>query len=146
MQVLLDTNILLRSVQHSHPAFRLTRRAVRILYQRGHELCITPQNVAEFWNVCTRPRAVNDMGLSVPETDRHTSRLERVLTLLPDSPDCFLVWRRLVFEHEVAGAKVHDARLAALMRVHSVRSLLTFNIADFARFKDIEAVHPDDIV
>jgi predicted nucleic acid-binding protein len=31
------------------------------------------------------------------------------------------------------------------MRVHGVKRILTFNTRDFARFTDIEAVHPAEL-
>ncbi|MEI9814849.1 MAG: hypothetical protein WDO18_20395 [Acidobacteriota bacterium] len=42
--------------------------------------------------------------------------------------------------------KVHDTRLVAVMRTHGVAQIVTFNVADFARFSDIEILHPDDIL
>jgi hypothetical protein len=51
-------------------------------------------------------------------------------------------WRRLVITHSVAGARVHDARLVAAMRVHAVTHLLTLNTGDFARYREITAVDP----
>jgi predicted nucleic acid-binding protein len=39
---------------------------------------------------------------------------------------------------------VHDARLVALMNVHGVRQILTFNTGDFVRF-EIEALHPSAV-
>lgn len=48
MRVLVDTNIFLRAIQVRHSARPLTRKAVRSLYEQGHELCIAPRNVAEF--------------------------------------------------------------------------------------------------
>lgn len=65
MRVLVDTNVLIRSVQKSHPACRAARRALVTLYREGHELFLATQNVAEFWNVCTRPVDVNGLGLSI---------------------------------------------------------------------------------
>ena len=44
--------------------------------------------------------------------------------------------------HSVSGVQVHDARLVAATRVHGVKRILTFNDKDFARYTDIEAVHP----
>jgi predicted nucleic acid-binding protein len=44
--------------------------------------------------------------------------------------------------HNVSGVQVHDARLAAAMRVHGIERVLTFNERDFARYPDIQAVHP----
>jgi predicted nucleic acid-binding protein len=65
--------------------------------------------------------------------------------LLPDSPAVFTEWRRLVTEHRVAGAQVHDARLAAVANVYGVRSILTFNTADFRRFGKPAVLHPSDV-
>ncbi|MGH9327283.1 MAG: hypothetical protein ACRD2B_11465, partial [Terriglobia bacterium] len=53
-----------------------------------------------------------------------------MLTLLPDVPAIYAVWKRLVYEHGVQGVKVYDARLVAIMSVYAVESVLTFNTPD----------------
>lgn len=50
-------------------------------------------------------------------------------------------WKRLVVQRSVLGGKVHDAKLVAMMNVHDIRRILTFNTQDFARY-DIDAIHP----
>jgi predicted nucleic acid-binding protein len=145
MPVLVDTNILVRAVQRNHPLMRPARQALRALIQSGEQLCVTPQNIAEFWNVCTRSPDVNGLGNSIAATDRLTSRIETFFTVLPDSLEAFRHWRRLVIMYEVRGAKVHDARLAAIMQAHGLKQILTFNTADFKRFTDIETVHPIEL-
>lgn len=67
---------------------------------------------------------------------------EEKLRLLPDSLAVHEEWRTLLVTHGVSGVQVHDARLVAAMRVHSVKRILTFNDRDFVRYTDIEAVHP----
>lgn len=52
------------------------------------------------------------------------------------------LWRRLLVMHEVKGVQIHDARLAASMYVHGVTQLLTINVRDFRRFKELRAIHP----
>jgi hypothetical protein len=52
-------------------------------------LYLTPQNIAEFWNVCTRPIEVNGLGLSVELTDRDTNQLEQFFVILPDATEVF---------------------------------------------------------
>jgi len=42
----------------------------------------------------------------------------------------------------VLHGNLHDARLVAAMLAHPVKYILTFNDKDFARYTDIEAVHP----
>ncbi len=96
MRVLVDTNVLVRSVQRNHPHMRIARQALRSLAQQGDELCVTPQNIAEFWNVCTRPVTANGLGNSIAATDRLTARIEAFFTVLPDTIEAFREWRRLI--------------------------------------------------
>jgi predicted nucleic acid-binding protein len=65
--------------------------------------------------------------------------------LLPDSEAIYHEWRRLVVTHSVSGVKVHDARLAAAMKVHGIEHLLTLNPDDFTRYTDITVVHPGTV-
>ncbi|MGB7722241.1 MAG: hypothetical protein WBL65_20240, partial [Bryobacteraceae bacterium] len=99
------------------------------------------QNMSEFWNVATRPAPNNGLGFSVALALGEMEKIERLLTLLPDSPAVYGEWKRLVVQHSVLGSKVHDAKLVATMNVHGIRRILTFNTEDFTRY-DIEAIHP----
>jgi predicted nucleic acid-binding protein len=145
MRILVDTNILLRAVQPKHNACRIARRAVVALSRDGHELFLATQNVAEFWNVCTRPISANGLGLSIESTDRLTTQLGRFFEILPDSAHAFDIWRKLIVEHSVIGSKVHDARLVALMAASGIQRILTFNVADFERFPGIEVLQAESI-
>ena len=64
---LVDTNVLLRSVQRRSPSYRQARNAVVTLLRREDRLCIFPQNIIEFWSVATRPAQSNGLGLSLPQ-------------------------------------------------------------------------------
>jgi hypothetical protein len=55
-------------------------------------------------------------------------------------------WRRLVVEHGVTGAQVHDTRLVASMIAHGITHLLSLNDRDFVRYPDISVVHPQQMV
>src|SRR6266545_6321428 len=113
MRILLDTNVLVRAVQREHAASKVASHSVKTLHGKQHVLCLAPQNLAEFWNVCTRPAAVNGLGLTIASTDRYVAWLERMFLIVPDSMETFHEWRRLIVQHNVIGAKVHDARLVA---------------------------------
>lgn len=141
MSVLVDTNVLLRRTQPGHPSCEAAVNSVARLLAAGQTVCINPQNIAEFWNVATRPIAFNGLGFSVALTLREVETIERLLTLLPDSPAVYGEWKQLVSTHNVIGSKVHDARLVAAMNVHGVRNVLTFNGSDFARY-DVTVLDP----
>ena len=134
MKILIDTNVLVRSVERAHSLSRIARDGLRHLYQQSHELYVATQNISEFWNVCTRPTKLNGLGNTIEATSRLTTRLESFFTILPESMDTFRQWRGLVVAHGVKGAKVHDARLAATILAYKLDAILTFNADDFARF------------
>jgi len=50
-----------------------------------------------------------------------------------------------VINHGIAGKQAHDAHLVAIMKVHAVTSVLTFNVSHFRRFPGINALNPVDI-
>lgn len=142
---LLDTNILLRLSKRDDPRHGLVRTVLDTLTEQGADICCTPQNISEFWNVCTRPTDRNGFGLSILATDHALQAIERTVTILPDSEQIYRVWRGLVVRHRVSGVQVHDARLAAAMHVHGISHILTFNQPDFMHYASITVVHPQDV-
>ncbi len=145
IRILVDTNVLLRAIQLGNASCAVARSALKTLHQRNFELCLTPQNVREFWNVCTRPTDINGLGISTSGAERHTRLLERHFTVLPDSALTYTLWRNLVARHHVIGVKVHDAYLVAAMKAHGINRILTFNSTDFARYDDVECVGPQTL-
>lgn len=146
MRVLVDTNILLRSAQPNHPLSSLATHAVSKLIRQQDAVFFCSQNIAEFWNVATRPAEMNGLGLSHEEVLLEVSSIESLLTLLPDVPAIYAAWKQIVRDHRVQGVKVYDACLVATMSVYAVESLLTFNAADFKRYSNIAALHPSSLL
>jgi predicted nucleic acid-binding protein len=146
MRVLVDTNILLRSAQPNHPLCSQATHAVSKLLRQKDSVFFCAQNIAEFWNVATRPAEVNGLGLSQEEALQEVSIIENLLTLLPDVPAIYAVWKQIVQDHRVQGVKVYDARLVAVMSVYAVERVLTFNTADFKRYGNISALHPASVL
>jgi len=141
MSALVDTNVLLRRVQTGHEHQATAIKSVRQLIATGEAAHFTLQNISEFWNVMTRPTANNGFGFSVSLALREVEKIENILALLPDTPETYAEWKRLVVKHGVMGVKVHDARLVAIMNVHNIDRLLTFNGGDFVRY-GIKVVDP----
>ena len=146
MSYLLDTNVLARSIEANHPMHEGAARCVEILLDQDEMVCVLPQNLIEFWNVCTRPTDKNGLGQTPEVANQHITRFERVFVLLPDTPAIFHEWKRLVSNHTVSGAQVHDARIVAAMNVHGVNHLITFNGGDFRRYERVSIFNPREIV
>ncbi len=114
--------------------------SVKTFLYNGDRICLIPQNLIEFWNVATRPIANNGFGWTPAKTDVEISRLESLLTALPDSQAIYREWRKIVLDNSVLGKQVHDARIVAAMNVHQITKLLTFNTKDFKRFQNITLI------
>lgn len=145
MDYLSDTNIILRLAEPAHPMHGATLKAVTKLFTDGHNLCLLPQNLIEFWNVATRPANKNGLGWTAAQTDAEVTVLENTFTILPDTSAIYWEWRRLVAAHSVLGKQVHDARIAAAMKVHRITNLLTFNLDDFKRYSGIVLIDPTTV-
>lgn len=146
MSVLVDTNILLRSAQPNHPLSSQATQAVSKLIRQNDAVFFCSQNIAEFWNVATRPTNRNGLGMSPEEALQEVGNIEKSLTLLPDVPAIYSVWKQIVAAHKVLGVKVYDARLAAIMSVYAVDAVLTFNSVDFERFPNVRPIHPSSLL
>jgi len=139
MAVLLDTNILLRLAQPSHPNAQFAVRALGALRIDNEMLHITQQNIVEFWAVATRPIAANGLGFSTGQATAEVDALKRLFVLLPEIP-LQDAWERLVTAYRVSGKNAHDARLVAAMAVHGIDGILTFNTQDFVRYGEIRVL------
>jgi predicted nucleic acid-binding protein len=98
---------------------------------------IAPQNIYEFYVVATRPISANGLGLLAKEALYQIIELKKVFDLLPDTPDVYENWEKLLNDFEINGKTAHDARLVAFMQSHQIKQLFTLNVADFQRFEEI---------
>jgi len=142
---LIDTNVLLRSIDTEHAMYADAVSATSTLLDRGEALYVISQNLIEFWRTCTRPADRNGFGMTTSQALVELKRIESIFPRLPDVPDLYDEWRKLVLTHEVLGVQVHDARLVAAMQVHGIENILTFNVQDFRRYTEITVVHPAEI-
>ncbi|HYZ83275.1 MAG TPA: PIN domain-containing protein [Bryobacteraceae bacterium] len=144
--IAVDTNVLIGGIQTFDPAIRVAaRHAMKVLARQGVPLLCFPQNLVEFWNASTRPAGANGLGFTPEQAARYVDRFQGLLRLLPETPEIFPTWRKLVLQHRVSGVHVHDARIAAAMMVHQVPRILTFDLDDFKRFDHLSVVDPKSL-
>jgi predicted nucleic acid-binding protein len=143
---LLDTNILLRASDPNSSSYLIAMNAVDTIIKQGGECFITSQNLIEFWVVATRPTDVNGLGWTTSKTSTEIGQILTQFSLLSETPDIFTNWLQLVTDNDIKGKRTHDIRLLAVMKVHSISHLLTFNPDDFIQPQNITIVHPQDII
>src|SRR5437762_9444560 len=118
MAVLVDSNVLLRSLHSGHPHYTVAANAITTLRLRNETLYVAPQNLIEFWAVATRSRDDNGLGMTIASAAAEVASLRRLFRLLPSTPEVLEAWQRIVVSQRVSGKHTHDAHLVAIMEVH----------------------------
>ncbi|HYO23929.1 MAG TPA: hypothetical protein VEQ85_03185, partial [Lacipirellulaceae bacterium] len=97
MAYLLDTGIILRLADKNDALRTRIESAVGLLIRGREELYITTQNVAEFWNVATRPVANNGLALAPEAAGKlFDDAISAICTILPERDDVPAQLRRLL--------------------------------------------------
>jgi len=142
MTILIDTNILLRLLQHAPPHCALVERAVGTLRTRNETLNrIAPEPDGILGRGDSAP-SENGLGMTVENAAGELTSFQRLFTLLPETASVYQEWERLVSRYQVSGKNSHDAHIVAAMNVHAITRILTLNVRDFTRYSDISAVTP----
>ena len=143
--MLVDTSVLIRTLQPQHPLYIPADRAIRLLPEQGRELHIVAQNLIELWTVATRPLGENGLGMTADEAALELERIKGLFLFLPETPAIYPAWEALVIQHQVIGKPAHDARLVAAMQAHGLTAILTFDKTGFSRYPGVEVIHPDQV-
>ena len=98
--------------------------------------------IHEFLAVVTHPRIYAPPTPLATATDQVEAWLESPsLVLLAESDAHWRTLREALVGGKIAGAQVHDARIAALCLQHGVKELWSAD-RDFGRFPDLAVVNP----
>jgi len=140
--IAVDTNILVYAHRLDSEFHAPAAEIVRTLAESFHEWAIAWPSVHEFFAIVTHPRIYRP-PTPIP---RALAQIEAwlgspSLVLLGETSKHWQNLRALIVEAKIEGAKVHDARIAALCMQHGVRELLSAD-RDFSRFPQIAVRNP----
>jgi uncharacterized protein len=140
--IALDTNILVYAHREDSPWHIQAEARVRELAE-GRALWAIPWPCAhEFLAIVTHPRIYAPPTPLTLALDQVDAWLESpTLVVLAESERYWPELRQALTAGQVAGPQVHDARVAALCRLHGVRELWTAD-RDFSRFPGLKVQNP----
>jgi toxin-antitoxin system PIN domain toxin len=140
--IAVDTNILIYAHREDSPFHASAARQLSALAEGSAAWAIPWACLHEFLAVVTHPRIYDPPTPVERALDQVDAWLESPsLVLLSESADHWSVLRAMVKAGRIAGARVHDARIAALCRQHGVRELWSAD-RDFSRFAPLPVVNP----
>jgi len=140
---LVDTNVLIYALDPNSPYHADSRSLVERARRHDAGLCVTPQILAEFYSVVTDRRRV-------PHARQPAETLDAIelflslpgMTLLPTPVDIVARWMELARRHPVAGPSIFDLQLVAVMLAYDLRTVYTYNRADFEAFTEVTVRTP----
>ncbi|MER3402497.1 MAG: PIN domain nuclease, partial [Armatimonadota bacterium] len=109
-------------------------------------LAVCAQVLIEFWSGSTRPLEAHGLNRTPLEVYQDCLDILSMMSLLPDPEDIFERWLPIVYQYGVKGKQVHDARLVAVAQAYEIGQILTLNAQDFARYPEVSALLPQQIV
>jgi len=140
--IAVDTNLLVYGHRLDSPWHARTSELLRELSENASPWAIPWPCLHEFFGVVTHPRVYDPPSTLLEATDQIEVWFESPsLVLLAERDGYWPELRALVTTGRIAGPRVHDARIAALCRLHGVRELLTAD-RDFGRFPTLRVRNP----
>jgi len=140
---LIDTNVLVYALFAQRAEHAVSLALLESAQEETADLCVAPQNLAEFYAVVTNPRRVST-PLSAGDARAEVEKLVSLagLRLLEVPPDIVARWNALLERYPITGRAFYDVQLVAVMLAHDIRRIYTFDRKDFARFTELELLTP----
>jgi toxin-antitoxin system PIN domain toxin len=140
--IAVDTNILVYAHRRDSPWYEPARRVLGSLVEGTATWAIPWPCVHEFLAISTHPRIYRPPTELQRAIEQVTALLASPgLLLLSEPAGCWQVLERLLAAGQVTGARVHDARIAALCVCHGVSELWSAD-RDFTRFPELLTRNP----
>jgi toxin-antitoxin system PIN domain toxin len=140
--IAVDTNVLVYAHRADSPFHAAAASRVASLAEGAAAWAIPWPCLHEFLAIVTHPRIyVPPTPLAVALNQIDAWLESPTLVLLAESDEHWSVARPLIASGRVTGARIHDARIAALCQQHRISALWSTD-RDFSRFPDLPVVNP----
>ncbi len=140
--IAVDTNLLVYSHREDSPFHERALQKLAKLASSSSAWAIPWPCVHEFLGIVTHPRIYRPPTPLAVALDAVDAWLESPgLVLLAEGPTYFPELSRLLQAGKIVGARVHDARIAALCLSSGVRELWSAD-RDFSRFPSLKVRNP----
>ncbi len=139
-RVFVDTNVLLDATNTARKFHGVAKQVL----QSGFQLVFSCQIIREYLVVATRPISVNGFGMAFDEAMHNVTQVRRIVRLLPEEKPILAMFLTNLKSVPVSGKAIHDAWVVATAQVHGIRQIVTANVNDFFRYRnllDITSTH-----
>lgn len=140
--IAIDTNLLVYAHRRDSPWHASAAKCVRELAEGAASWALPWPCIHEFLAIVTHQRIYSPPSPLAAGLEQIAAWLDSpTLVLLSESEGYWAVLARVLEHSKVTGARVHDARIAALCVHHGVRELWSAD-RDFSRFANVRLRNP----
>jgi toxin-antitoxin system PIN domain toxin len=140
--IAIDTNILVYAHRRDSPLHVPAAKAVAAAAEGSARWALPWPCVHEFFGLVTHPRIYDPPSSIQAAISQLDAWLESpTVELIGEEGSYWSVLRGSLLAGQVQGPRVHDARVAALCRIHGVRELWSLD-RDFGRFPELNVKNP----
>jgi uncharacterized protein len=140
--IAVDTNLLVYAHRRDSAWHEPASSALRQLTEDPQPWAIPWPTIHEFVAIVTHPRIYDPPSTLIQACNQVEMWLESpTLVLIGEGPDYWPFLRERLVEGQITGARVHDARIAALCEHHGVSELWSAD-RDFSRFPSLKVRNP----
>ncbi len=137
-----DTNVMVYAHRKDSPLHADSARVVRRLAEGTLPWAIPFPCLHEFYSVVTNPKIYKPASTIDQALDQLAAWIESpTVVLLAERTDHFVRLAEMLRSGQAVGAKVHDARIAALCVSHGAEALISLD-RDFSRFPTLRTMSP----
>ncbi|WP_422409270.1 MULTISPECIES: type II toxin-antitoxin system VapC family toxin [unclassified Endozoicomonas] len=143
---LIDTNILVYASIPFFDEHKVARGLLEQVASQKTRHCITWINIFEYMRVVTHPKLIKPKPLSIEQALANIKNLldQPVVSRIDPGPDHLQYFTEIIQQvAPVRGNFVHDCRIAAVMKEHSVREIITRD-TDFMKIPGFSVTNPFD--
>ena len=130
-----DTNVLVNARVVGAPHHDAASGILESVLRAPEPIRISRQIIREYLAVVTRPQNWS-APLTPDEALYDVNQMLNIYEVLEDGPAVTERLLELLEEITTGGRQIHDANIVATMLAHGERRLLTFNTADFLRYRE----------
>jgi toxin-antitoxin system PIN domain toxin len=140
--VAIDTNILVYAHRADSPWHAKARNFLETILQGDQKIGVPYHCLVEFYGIITHPRIFKNPTAGT-EALRQCENLLRApaISVLTESVESFSCLSNVLMKSRVAGAAVHDARVASVCIENGVKKIYTLD-RDFSRFAPLKSENP----
>ncbi len=137
-KVFLDTNILVYlSNEDSSFHIEVNKKFKEVASE--NEIWISRQVLREYAVVMTGASTI-ERPLSAEEVTKDIEKWESLFKVADETSENTKILVELLKEYDIKGKRIHDANIVATMKANLIKNLLTLNIDDFKKFKEIQVI------